>query len=120
MTKKKKSKKRAVRYNQNKPQLSYILDAPHAMEGMVRVLEFGAEKYSRGNWKTGFPLSTVIDSMMRHLMKYQNGEDLDLNKDGKADKDHSGLPHVDHIMCNAMFLSELARTKPEYDDRAGG
>ena len=111
-------KSTAVRFNENKPQLSYILDAPNAMEGMVRVLEFGAIKYSRGNWKKGFPLSTVIDSMLRHLMKYQNGEDLDLNKDGKADKDHSGLPHVDHIMCNAMFLSELSKTNPElWDDR---
>ena len=118
MTKKKKAKK-AIRYNQKKPQLSYLLDAPHSMEGMVRVLEFGAEKYSRGNWKSGFPYSTVIDSMMRHLMKFQNGEDLDLNDKGKADKDHSGLPHVDHIMCNAMFLSELFRTYKEGDDRNG-
>jgi len=108
----------ATRHNAGKPELSYLLEAPNAMKGMVRVLEFGAEKYHRGNWKQGFPYSNIVDSMLRHLMAFQNGQDLDLDENGEASEGYSGLPHVDHIMCNSMFLSELFRThKEKYDDR---
>lgn len=96
---------KAMRFNTGKPQLSYILDADVAMKGMCEVFAFGAEKYARGNWKKGLDPTEVIDSLLRHLTAYQNGEVLDLNKEGGTDKNHSGLPHVDHITCNAVFLA---------------
>lgn len=86
----------AERFNAGKSQLSYMLDADIAMKGMCDVFEFGAKKYSRGNWKSGFPESEIIDSMLRHLMAYANGEVLD---------PESGKPHVDHVTCNAVFLA---------------
>ncbi len=69
-----------------------------ALEGMVRVLEFGAKKYSKGNWASGggFDHSRVFNSLMRHLVAYQSGQDLD---------EESGLPHIDHVMCNSMFMA---------------
>lgn len=100
-----------LRYNDNKPKLSFITEFPNALVGVTRVLEFGAEKYARSNWKKGLPSTEVLDSMLRHQLAWMNGEDAD---------PESGLSHLDHILCNALFLAELSRIKPEFDDRTGG
>jgi hypothetical protein len=95
------------RDNRGKFMLSMILEAPHALDGIAAVLEFGATKYSRSNWKKGLPVTEIIDSMLRHQMAYLNGEDHD---------PESHLPHVDHIACNALFLAEMG-WRNDMDDR---
>jgi len=87
---------RADRYNEGKPQLSFILDAPLAMEGLARRFELGAKKYARDNWKKGLPDVEIIDSLMRHLLAYHNGEV----------SDPDGGFHVDAIVWNAVVLSQ--------------
>jgi len=87
---------KAMRFNEGKVQLSYMMDADVAMKGMCKVMTFGAEKYARGNWKNAMDIQEVMDSLLRHMMAYNNGEVLD---------PESGLPHIDHIMCNAVFLA---------------
>lgn len=84
------------RKNQGKPELSYVLDAMPALKDMVAVMEFGAKKYARNNWQKGFPKDKLLDSMLRHIDAFYSGEELD---------PESGLPHVGHILCNAMFLA---------------
>lgn len=86
----------ADRYNEGKPELSYIFDAPLAMEGLANRFSLGAKKYSRNNWKKGFPQEGIIDSLLRHLSAFQNGEVYDFD---------GGL-HVDAIVWNAVVLSE--------------
>jgi hypothetical protein len=97
---------KALRYNENKLQWSMVdFDS---LEGLVRVLEYGAVKYSKGNWKKGMPVTQVTESLMRHLFAFLRGEDVD---------PESGCRHISHVMCNTMFLEYILREKPHYDDR---
>ena len=96
------------RHNNGKAQLSMLLDAPHALEDAAKVLEFGMAKYSRGNWLKGLPITEVIDSLLRHLVAFSNGENLD---------PESNLRHTGHIVVNALFLAEMYAIRPDLDDR---
>lgn len=95
----------ADRHNKGKPKYS-LLDL-NSFEDCVRVLEFGAEKYSRDNWKKGLPVSEILDSMLRHISAIQRGEFID---------PESGLPHHGHISCNVMFLEHTIKNHPDLID----
>ena len=98
-------KERSLRYNKDK--LKWSLVDFSSLEDMVRVLEMGAKKYSKDNWKKGMPVSEVIESMLRHTFSLLSGE---IN-----DKE-SRLPHIGHIQCNAMFIAYILKNKPEFND----
>lgn len=97
----------ALRYNSRKPRISLLLEAPNALVGATRILEYGCIKYSRRNWKKGLLFTEIIDSMMRHIVEFMDGKDTDAE----------GLKHIDCILVNAIFLAELSVTKPYFDDR---
>lgn len=96
----------ALRYNQGKLQWSMV--DFESLEGLVKVLEYGANKYARDNWKQGMPVTKISESLMRHLFAFLRGEDVD---------SESGCSHISHVMCNAMFIEYMLREKPHYDDR---
>ena len=98
----------ANRFNAGKPKLSRIFDAPHALEGVSKVLEYGDQKYDRGNWRKGLSWSDTLDSLLRHVAAFSANEDTD---------QESGLPHTDHILCNALFLAQYFREGAGVDDR---
>lgn len=100
------SKKLGDRKNQGKLQWN-LVDFP-SLEPMIKVLMFGAQKYSAHNWKKGLKVTEIIDSLMRHLVALNDGEDND---------PESTLPHVGHILCNAMFLSYMLKNRPDLDNR---
>ena len=80
-----------------------------ALEGTAQVLAFGAKKYSANGWRTSdLHWTRVIGAILRHTFAILRGEDIDLE---------SGLPHVDHLGCEVMFLQELFRTRKDLDDR---
>ena len=100
---------KGLRYNNNKPRLD-LLDA-QALEGLAQVLTFGAQKYAAHNWRKGLSVSETIGSMLRHIAAIQRGEDVD---------PESGKPHIDHVGCNWMFLSNFFKNPELYeafDDR---
>lgn len=98
----------ANRYNEGKVDFTYLLSAPKSLEGLARVYEFGAKKYARDNWKRGLSYLTLVASLMRHLLKFIGGENLD---------EESKLPHVSHILWNAQILAEMYYTRVDMDDR---
>lgn len=67
------------------------------MEKVSAVLTFGAQKYEPNNWKKVDP-ERYKGAMLRHLAAIERGETVDPD---------SGLPHIDHVACNAVFLSFL-------------
>lgn len=64
--------------------------------------EAGAKKYADRNWEQGIPISVMIDSGMRHLLKYMDGQD---------DEDH--LTAAAWNLIGAMWMEEK---KPELQD----
>lgn len=83
----------AKRYNENKPQYSYL--CLRSLTPAAYVMEFGARKYGRDNWRKGQPREQILDSLLRHVAALLAGEEID---------PESGLHHIGHIQCNAMFL----------------
>lgn len=77
---------------------------------VARHFEAGAKKYDDRNWEKGIPVGSFIDSAIRHLMKYL---------DGQVDEDHLCAAGW-NILC-AMWTEEKRPdlinipTRPEYN-----
>lgn len=78
-----------------------------AIEGIVKVLEYGLEKYkTRDSWQSVVSGEIrYFDAMMRHIVAIQRGEELD---------QESGLPHIWHVATNAMFLCWFRNHRKEH------
>ena len=72
------------------------------------VLKYGCKKYAEQNWRQGIGYTRIIGSIIRHLTCIMAGQDIDKE---------SGLPHIAHLSCNAMFLSWYMKHRREFDDR---
>ncbi len=92
--------------DEGKPRVD-LLDS-EALEGLARVLSFGCHKYAAHNWRGGIAWSRIIGSILRHLFAIMRGEDTD---------PESGLPHIDHLGCDWMFLSYFMKHRKDLDDR---
>ena len=100
----------AIRYDTGKADWSLM--PFEAVEEINKVLEFGANKYSAHNWKTGegFKYTRVLNSLLRHVFAFMRGEDND---------PESGLSHMAHAGCNVLFILYYLKHKARYvnDDR---
>lgn len=95
-----------MRFNSGK--LPHHLISPFALDELAKVLEAGRKKYASRNWEKGLSWDECTGSLMRHLNKWRAGEDLD---------PETGLSHMSHVLCNAMFLSHFTAVKAGTDDR---
>jgi hypothetical protein len=68
----------------------------------------GAEKYEPRNWEKGYPWSLSYAALMRHLMKWWDGEDID---------PETGSNHMVAVAWHAFALLEFVNEHPEKDDR---
>lgn len=51
----------------------YDLIPPYPIERLAQHFENGAKKYGDNNWRLGQPLSSYLDSALRHVFKFQGG-----------------------------------------------
>lgn len=73
---------------------------PLALEEVIRVLMFGAQKYDDHNWKlVEDGEKRYRNALDRHLAELDKGIPLDAE---------TGLSHLAHVATNALFLLELA------------
>lgn len=95
-----------ARYNEGKPDFSLIPLC--TLEDEARVWEYGKKKYAAWNWCKGMDWSVPFACLMRHMSRWQAGEENDAE---------SGLPHLAHAMCNLRMLTLFANTYKEGDTR---
>lgn len=64
------------------------------LEKVARVQMFGNQKYEPNSWKR-VDKSRYTEAALRHLIAHVSGERLD---------SESGMEHLAHLICNAMFI----------------
>ena len=96
-----------ARFNGGKVRLD-LIPLPGLIDAAA-VFEYGSKKYAPWNWAKGMAWSAVVGCKLRHLMAMQRGEEID---------PESGLPHVGHLMCNALMLATYRHSFPEGNDFA--
>jgi len=97
----------ALKYDESKRR--YDLMPYDALEEVLKVLEFGANKYDDDQWLAGTTWSRYWSAAMRHLVAFWRGEDND---------PESGLPHLAHATCCALFLLTYSIRKIGMDNRS--
>ena len=85
-----------IKHDKGKPMISLI--EPKFIEGLAEVMTQGANKYGRDNWQECKEPHRYLDALLRHTLKYWNGEKVD---------SESGKSHLYHIAFNAMALDYL-------------
>lgn len=66
-----------------------------ALEGIAKVLDFGAKKYAERNWELGMAWHRPFGALMRHMWEWWKGNDKD---------PETGLSHLLHAGCCILFL----------------
>ena len=81
--------------------LDYTLVPWDGLEEIVKVLEFGAKKYDRDNWrKVEGAQQRYLAAAFRHLAAYSMGEKTDSETD---------ISHLAHAGCCLLFLLALEK-----------
>lgn len=86
-----------IKHDSEKP--DYSLIPPNALEDVVKVLTYGAQKYDRNNWQHLEDLNNrYFAAAQRHMWALKRGETTD---------DETGIHHAAHAICCMMFLLEF-------------
>lgn len=96
-----------VKFDNNKPR--YSLLAWKALDEIVRVYTFGAEKYADHNWRRGIKYSRLMSAALRHIVAWNSGETRD---------PESNLNHLAHAAFSLMAIIEFQKgDDKDLDDR---
>jgi hypothetical protein len=86
--------------NKGKPRPGLI--GPELKRRLGELMARGAEKYGDGNWRLGQKASRYHDSLERHLLQWQEGDDSE--------------DHLAAIAFNVMGIMHLEKHMPEHLD----
>ena len=86
----------AIKYDNDKVQWTLLLnpDFKKSLEDVVSILQSGANKYSKDNWK-GLDTERLENAMLRHVLAYMSGEVLDRE---------TNKSHLLHALTNILFI----------------
>lgn len=93
-----------MKYDGGKPRMDLLLSGcPNALEQVSQILTFGAQKYAAHSWQT-VPQGEdrYLAALLRHLTAHGKGE---------VNDPESGMRHLAHAACNALFILELETRK---------
>ena len=79
---------------ETKGKLRWTLIPLLSLKEVVKVLEYGATKYSADNWQK-VEKEKYKEALWRHWIAYQEGETYD---------PETGLHHVAHLVCDGLFI----------------
>ena len=91
-----------MKFDNNKLDPCLLMDGlPYSLEELVSVLDYGACKYEKHNWKkVDGAVDRYRSAAMRHLMAMSKGEVYDKE---------SGLRHLAHAITGLLFVAELTK-----------
>lgn len=95
-----------TKHDQDKPRTD-LLDYTF-IEGVAKVLGFGAKKYAEDNWRKGISIRRLMGAALRHCFAFLQGENND---------PESGLSHLYHAGCCLMFAAWMMQHRKDLDDR---
>lgn len=93
-----------MKHDKGKSRVDLLLDGcPNAIKSVSDVLTFGAKKYADHSWQgVENGSSRYKAALMRHLLAHSSGE---------LNDPETGLSHLSHVACNALFILELELKK---------
>lgn len=99
-----------IKYDANKPRLAeMIIDFKEPLIELCKVWEFGANKYSKSNWKlVNNGKDRYTNAMIRHLVA----------EDNNLYDDESELLHASHIAFNALARLKFILEEEKMIDNA--
>lgn len=80
------------------------------MEPLIEVGQQGEEKYGTYNFLNGLGMNDTLDSLKRHLNKYESPYHAD-------EDDETKLNHLAHVAWNALIALHMYKHRPDLDDR---
>lgn len=93
----------------NGGKVMFSLIPMHLLAGVGRVLMGGIYKYKEWNWAKGMKWSVCFDCAMRHMFKFWYARE----ENDRETMEH----HLDHAICNLLFLKHYLTYYPDGDDR---
>lgn len=79
-----------------------------AVDEILWVLQYGADKYAARNWEKGMNWSRPFSALMRHMWAWWRREPCD---------NETGISHLAHAGCCILFLLAYELRKTGTDDR---